>query len=250
MIRFRLSYWLLLVGLMAAASLAADEEGFQPIFDGKTLEGWKTFDASYWSVQDGAITATITREHPLKDNRYLIWQGSKDAPDGQLADFELKLKSRVRGEGAINNGFQFRSKLLPNGWDIAGYQVDNNLNVNNVSPWLVRLYDEHGRHDLALRGQRTTFDSTGKASKEEIKEASGAVWFKLEEWHEYHLVCIGNRLTLKVDGKLAAEVIDNDAKQFDPAGILALQLHSGPPTIAQFKDIRLKVVKPALAPKL
>jgi hypothetical protein len=235
----------LLCLLSITAPLAAAEEGFEPIFDGKTLEGWKTFDASYWSVKDGAITGTISKEHPLKDNRYLIWQGNERAPQGQLADFELKLKSRVRGEGAINNGFQFRSKLLANGWDIAGYQVDNNLNIGGVSPWLVRLYDEHGRHDLALRGQRTTFDENGKVSKEPIKEAAGAAWFKLEEWHEYHLICIGNKITLKVNDKLAAEMIDNDPKNSDASGILALQLHSGPPTVAQFSDIRLKILKPA-----
>jgi hypothetical protein len=230
---------------LAAPLFAADEAGFISIFDGKTLDGWKTFDPTYWSVKDGAITAQITKDHPLKDNRYLIWKGNDQALGGELSDFELKVKSRVRGEGAINNGFQFRSKLLENGWDIAGYQVDNNLNVNNGSPWLVRLYDEHGRHDLALRGQRTTFDTAGKASKEEIKEAAGAAWFKLEEWHEYHLICIANKITLKVDDKLAAQVIDNDPKNFDAVGILALQLHSGPPTIAQFKDIRLKIMTPA-----
>jgi len=38
-------------------------------------------------------------------------EGQRESADGELADFELKLKSRVRGEGAINNGFQFRSKL-------------------------------------------------------------------------------------------------------------------------------------------
>lgn len=231
--------------LLAVAGPPAAEDGFRPIFDGKTLDGWQTVDPSYWSVQDGAITATITKDHPLVENRYLVWKGADDAPDGQLADFELKLKCRVRGEGAINNGFQFRSKLLPNGWDVAGYQVDNNLNVGGVSPWLVRLYDEHGRHDLALRGQRTTFGEGGKPTREVIEEAAGAAWFKLEEWHEYHLACVGHRLTLKVDGRLAAEVIDNDPQQFDPAGILALQLHSGPPTVAQFKDIRLKVLKRA-----
>ena len=231
--------------LFLIAPLAAAEDGFGAIFDGKTLDGWKTFDPSYWTIQDGAITATITKEHPLKDNRYLVWQGNQRAPQGQLADFELKIKSRVRGEGAINNGFQFRSKLLDNGWDIGGYQVDNNLNVGGVSPWLVRLYHEHGRHDLALRGQRTTFDENGKATKEVIKEAAGEPWFKLEEWHEYHLICIGNKLTLKVDDRLAAEVIDNDPKWFAAAGILGLQLHSGPPTVAQFKDIRVKIIKPA-----
>ena len=231
--------------LVVPTSAEEGDDGFRAIFDGKSLAGWGTVDESYWSVKDGAITGTITKDHPLVENRYLVWRGAPDAPKGQLADFELKLKSRVRGEGAINNGFQFRSRLMDNGWDVAGYQVDNNLNVGGVSPWLVRLYDEHGRHDLALRGQRTTFDGAGKATHEPIKEAAGEPWFKLEEWHEYHLTCVGRRITLRVDGRLVAEVIDNDPKQFDAAGILALQLHSGPPTVAQFKDIRLKVIKAA-----
>jgi hypothetical protein len=230
---------------MTAAPVGADDTGFRSIFDGKKLSDWETVDPSYWSVRDGAITATITKEHPLRDNRYLVWRGSDDAPGGRLADFELKLTSRVRGDGAINNGFQFRSRVLPNGWDVAGYQVDNNLNVGGVSPWLVRVYDEHGRHDLALRGQRVTFGADGKATREEIKEAAGEPWFRLEEWHAYHLTCVGNRITLKVDGRLAAEVIDNDPAQADAAGILALQLHSGPPTVAEFKNIRLKVIKRA-----
>ena len=231
--------------LAALAAPLAAEDGFRPIFDGRTLDGWETVDPSYWSVRDGAITAEIMADHPLRENRYLVWKGAEDAPGGRLADFELKLMSRVRGQGAINNGFQFRSRVMENGWDVAGYQVDNNLNVGGVSPWLVRLYDEHGRHDLALRGRRTTFDAAGKASSEAIQEAAGAPWFDLGEWHECHLTCVGDRITLKVDGRLAAEVIDRDPGQFDAAGILALQLHSGPPTVAQFKEVRLKVLKPA-----
>lgn len=208
----------------------AAEKGFQSLFDGKTLDGWKAADMSYWSVEDGAITGKITPEHQLAENLYLIWQG------GELADFELKLKSRVFGSKGINNGFQFRSKELPN-HDVAGYQVDNNLDTD----WLVRLYDEHGRHDLALRGQRTVFDEQGRPAISELTEAVGKPWFKLDDWHEYRLTCQGPRLTLEVDGRLAAEVVDNDPKQQDFAGILGLQLHTGPPTTVQFKDIELKV---------
>jgi hypothetical protein len=221
------------VGLAARPqqALFAAEDGFKDLFDGKTLDGWKAVDMTFWSVEDGAITGKITDQHPLKENLYLIWQG------GELADFELKLKSRVFGSEGINNGFQFRSKELPN-HDVAGYQVDNNLNTD----WLVRLYDEHGRHDLALRGQRTEFDERGNRTITEIPEAKGAPWFKLDEWHEYHLICAGPRLTLRVDGRLVAEVIDNDPGQQDLSGILALQLHTGPPTTVQFKDIQLKVL--------
>ncbi len=227
-------------GTFAVASLAfgqkgsANDRGFERIFDGKTLHGWKAADMSYWSIDDGAITGKITKEHPLKANLYLIWQG------GELGDFELKLKSRVFGSKGINNGFQFRSEELPN-HDLAGYQVDNNLDTD----WLVRLYDEHGREDLARRGHRTVFDASGNATTTDIVEAHGPAWFKLENWHEYDLTCEGPHLILKVDGRLAAEVIDNDPKQQDFSGILGLQLHTGPPTTAQFKDIQLKILKTA-----
>ena len=102
-----------LAGGAAARAAADDERDFKSLFDGKTLDGWKAVDPTYWSVEDGAITGKITQEHPLKENLYLVWQG------GELADFELKLKSRLNGSPGINNGFQFRSKLLPN-HDIAG----------------------------------------------------------------------------------------------------------------------------------
>jgi hypothetical protein len=226
----RTSVLLLLLSLRLAA---ADEPGFQSLFDGRTFDGWESPDMSYWSIEDGAITGKITKEHPCTVNQYLVWKG------GELADFELRLKSRLSGEGGINNGFQFRSRLLPD-HDIAGYQMDNNLKTD----WLVRLYDEFGRHTLAWRGQRTVFDVSGKATHEEGTDAKGPAWFKLEDWHEYDLICEGPHLTLKVNGRLAAEVIDNDVRRQDFSGVLGLQLHSGPPTIVQFKDIRLRVIKP------
>ena len=230
---------IVLLALLAAAveapALAAEEaDGFQSLFDGKTLAGWKAADMSFWSVEDGAITAKITPERPLPSNLYLIWQG------GGLADFELKLKHRVFGSPRINCGFQFRSRELPN-HDILGYQVDNNLDT----PWLVRLYEEHGRHTLAWRGERTVIDASGKLSKTPIESAQGLAGFKLDDWHEYHLICVGPQLTLKVNGQLVAEAVDNDPLHQAAQGILALQLHTGPPTTAQFKDIQLKILKPA-----
>ena len=38
----------------------------------------------------------------------------------------------------------------------------------------------------------------------------------------------------------AAEVTDNDPKQQEFTGVLALQLHSGPPMTVQFRDVRVK----------
>jgi hypothetical protein len=217
--------------LTASAEL---EPGFESIFDGETLDGWKAADMSFWSVEDGAITAKITEAHPTSRNHYLVWQG------GKLADFELKLTHRIMSPHNVNGGFQFRSEMfdgdIPD--DCRGYQVDNNKDSN--TPWFVRLYDEFGRHDLALRGQRSVFTPEGKKETEAIESAKGEAWFKLDEWHEYHLICRGPHLTLKINGRVAAEVSDYDPKQQDFSGILALQLHSGPPMTVQFKNIRIK----------
>lgn len=215
---------------------AADEPGFVSIFDGRSLAGWLGQDMSFWSVADGAITGTITPEHAPAMNQYLVWQG------GLVEDFELKLDFRLTGatSNITNGGFQFRSRRLPNG-DVAGYQVDNNF----AQPWKVRLYDEFGRHDLAVEGQRTVFDELGKRHVEMLELAPGAADFQLERWHEYHLTAIGPKLSLAINGRLVAETTDNDPEQFEPLGVLAMQLHTGPPQQAQFRNLRLKQIAPA-----
>lgn len=218
--------------VVSGTTTEQDEPGFKEIFDGATLAGWSAADMSFWSIEDGAITAKITPEHPTERNHYLVYEG------GKLGDFELKLLHRIASPHEVNGGFQFRSEIFDGDItdDCRGYQVDNNTNT----PWLVRLYDEFGRHTLAWRGEKAVFDVEGNRTVEPIESATGPAGFKLEEWHEYHLICRGSNLVLKVNGEIVAEVVDNDPAQQDFTGILALQLHSGPPMTVQFKDIRLK----------
>ena len=204
-------------------------KGFISLFDGKTLKGWKAADMSWWSVEDDAITARITNEKPCKDNQYLF------SEFGEMADFELKLKHRLVSKHNVNGGFQFRSEHYE-GDDCKGYQVDNNTETK----WLVRLYDEFGRHTLAWRGERSVFNEKGEVTTTKIPNVKRKAHFKLDKWHDYHLICRFNKITLYVNGKLVAEVIDDDPANFDPSGLLALQLHSGKPMLVQFKDIWLK----------
>ena len=234
---------LLFVGLFTigchAIGRGAPADGLEPIFDGRTLNGWQGQDMSFWSIEDGAITGTISPEHAPKLNQYLIWQG------GMMDDFELKVTFRLRSTNSplVNSGFQFRSRRLPNG-DMAGYQVDNNY----LMPWKARLYDEFGRHDLALQGERTVFDRDGVKHTEKLELEPGADDFRLDEWHEYHLIAQGRKLSLRVNGKLISEVTDDDDDSYEALGLLGLQLHTGPPMKAQFKNMRLKRLQPAEKP--
>src|SRR5262249_3155080 len=56
------------------------------------------------------------------------------------------------------------------------------------------------------------------------------------------------KLSLRVNGKLIAEVMDNDDDSYEALGLLAMQLHTGPSMKAQFKDIRLKRLQPSQKP--
>ena len=58
--------------LSLSHAMAADDPGFKRIFNGKDLKGWQAADMTYWSVEDGAITARATEDHPCTKNQYLV----------------------------------------------------------------------------------------------------------------------------------------------------------------------------------
>ncbi|MHC4708083.1 MAG: family 16 glycoside hydrolase [Planctomycetota bacterium] len=226
-IRLQLICVMLFSLLGLAATVAAEESGFKPIFDGKTLNGWKSPNMSYFSVTDGAITARATRQNPCKANQFLVWQL------GKLDDFELKLKYRISGTQSANSGIQIRSLIADDGHAV-GYQAD----IDIAGKYAGCLYDEHARGMLAQRGQKTVIKSDGIRIYSYRRLPDNLI--KKDDWNDYHIIALGNRITLKVNGKVTAELIDGDEKNRDLSGALALQLHSGPPMTVQFKDIQLK----------
>jgi hypothetical protein len=220
--------------LIAQAVAGADEEGFKPIFDGKTLKGWDG-NPKVWRVEDGAITGQTTAESPTAQNTFLIWRGSKPA------DFELKIEFRMPDAGFANSGVQYRSREEPEKvgkWVVAGYQAD----MDGDNQYTGILYDERGRGILALRGQKT---EVGANHKPKVVEEFGksdelAKAIKKNGWNEYHIIAKGNRLVQKINGQTMVDVTDNDPQRSRKEGILALQVHAGPPMKVQFRNIRLK----------
>jgi len=215
-----------------ATGAAGEEEGFKSLFDGKTLEGWRAPDMSCWSVEDGAITARSSDQHPVTANQFLVWQL------GEVDDFELKLKYRISGSPEANSGIQFRSQIAPDGHAV-GYQADIDLAGN----WVGALYDEHRRGMLAQRGQRATIGADGKITHAAIGDTAALLAnIKKDDWNEYHIVALACHIILSINGKVTAKVLDS-VQHGDLAGKLALQLHAGPPMSVQFKDIMLKRLK-------
>lgn len=221
-----------LVTLVATllCSVAQADDGFEKIFDGKTLDGWKGNDA-FWSVRDGAITGQTTAENPTKGNTFLIWQS------GEVGDFELRLKFRIEGG---NSGIQYRSADKGN-HVVHGYQADIDSTLN----YMGILYEEGGRGILALRGKKVEVTDSGE--KKELgatvpeKEILDSI--KKGDWNEYVVIAKGNQIIQKINGHTTVELTDNQTDKAKASGILALQLHAGPPMFVQFKDIELKKLK-------
>jgi hypothetical protein len=223
------------VSLVVAQEKKADE-AFVSIFDGKSLEGWDG-KAEFWRVEDGAITGQTTKEKPTRGNTFLIWRG------GDVGDFVLRAKFRIEGG---NSGIQYRSKDKGN-WVVNGYQADIDSAKNGG--YIGILYEEGGRGILAQRGTTVVippkFD--GKAVKAEVQQDNNAADakeivsnIKQEEWNEYEVTAKGNHIVQKINGMVTVDVTDNDEAKAAKSGILALQLHAGPPMKVQFKDIELK----------
>ncbi len=225
------SLWMVaLIVFIAASGAIAQKPEFTPIFDGNSLDGWKSPEMKYWSVEDGAITAQSSEQNPATANQFLVWQY------GELDDFELKLKYRITGTESANSGIQIRSAVPPDG-HVAGYQAD----IDRSGRYSGALYDEHGRGMLAERGQKSVIGSDGRKSSSSIGNAADLFAnINKNGWNEYHIIARGEHITLKINGKTTAEVIDRDKENQDLSGVLALQLHSGPPMKVQFKDIQLK----------
>jgi hypothetical protein len=66
---------------------------------------------------------------------------------------------------------------------------------------------------------------------------------KKEDWNEYVVIAKGNHLIQKINGHTTVDVTDNESAKAKDKGVLALQLHAGPPMTVQFKDIEIKELK-------
>ena len=243
----------LVLGLVSAfligtetTALASDSdlsEGWVSIFNGRDLSGWDG-DPRLWSVKDGVIHGETTPENPIRSNSFIVWRG------GELKDFELKIKFRLLNG---NSGIQYRSKEVDK-WVISGYQAE----VINNPEMAGFLYHEKGRGWLVNVGDLMVIDANGK--KEVIGNVSDANelikvgFYKEKDWNEYHIIAQGNHLKHYLNGYQTMELIDND-RVTDPAnpkdrrgaarqGLLALQIHTGPPMVVEFKDIRVRHLKP------
>lgn len=209
----------------------SEPAGMVQLFNGKDLSGWEG-NTRLWSIREGVVRGETTAENTTKGNTFLIWRG------GTLKDFELRLSFRI-DHG--NSGVQYRSKQVDskdNQWVISGYQAE----VENTPGKVGFLYHEKGRAYLCNVGEKVVVGEDGKpqvVGKLGEKDAIGAT-YKKSDWNDYVIIAQGNHLRHYLNDIQTVDLIDNDPKGRAMEGVLALQIHAGPPMWVEFKDVRLK----------
>lgn len=169
----------------------------KPLFDGKTLNGWKAIvGKAPYVVQDGMIVGTMVKG---SSNSFL-------ATEKEYGDFILELDIKLEGV-LTNTGVQTRSHFNPSANKGAGLVYGRQMEIDPTPrAWTGGIYDEGRRlwlYPLELNAP--------------AKSA-----YKVEEFNHYKIECIGNELKTWVNGVPTAYVIDT----LDKTGFIALQVHS------------------------
>jgi hypothetical protein len=205
------------------------ETGFQPIFDGRTMDGWDG-DPKFWRFENGALVGETTKENQPAQNTFLIWR------KGTPANFELKAEYKLTG---FNSGIQYRSIELPNiKWAMKGYQAD----IDGEQVYTGQIYEERGRGFLALRGQ-SNYISTGQkpgvvgtlGDNAELKAL-----IKGADWNDMHIVARGNVLIQYLNGRMMSMLIDDDVTNRKMDGLIGIQVHKGPAMKIEVRNLRIK----------
>jgi hypothetical protein len=207
------------------ATAAGPPEGFEAVFNGRDLAGWEG-SPQYWSAEDGCLTGKA--DGTLKYNRFITWRG------GTVKNFELRVKVKVSPGG--NSGLQYRGTERPDLGEsvVTGYQCDV---VAKRPDYNGMLYEERGRRILAHTGEKVVIDPDGQpwvVGQFPLKS------FPPGEWHDYRVLAEGNHHRHWIDGHPTVDVIDLDEKGRKLDGVLAVQVHVGPPMTIQYKDFFLR----------
>lgn len=183
------------------------EAGFVSIFNGKDLSGWEG-DLNLWKVRDQMI---VGDSPGIKQNQFL-------ATKREYEDFELRLEFKLHG-GRGNSGIQFRSKRVPDSHEVEGYQADIGEEYWGC------LYDEHRRRKVLAQADP------------KLKNV-----LKKEDWNEYTIRAVGDRVQLKINGVTTVDYRERDPK-ISRRGIIAVQVHSGKPLRVDFRNLRIREIK-------
>ena len=193
-------------GVAAGSAARGQDSGFESLFDGKTLAGWKANEnAQSWKVADGQIVCHGPRSH-------LFYVGPEESHPAEFKNFHFK--ADVMTKPGSNSGIFFHTKFQAEGWPAVGYEMQ----VNNSQADPVRT------------------GSIYNVIKNFTPPAPDNTWFTQE------LIVNGKAIQVIVNEKVLFEFVEPEGVTGTrklSAGTFALQAHD-PGSEVHFKNLRVK----------
>ena len=237
---------MLVLAAMVSTGMAQvkSEAGFLPLFDGKDLSRWiiPKGDNGHWKVVDGLIDYDARSE--ASGEKHLV---SKDS----YGDFILKFDWRIKETPFLNPNVPY---VLPDGSHARGVDgkelkltlpdSDSGVYLRDMSGksqvniwcWPIGSGEVYGyRMDKSLPAKVRA----GVTPKTQADKPVG-------EWNAFEITLKADRLTVVLNGKTVIE--DAELPGIPITGPIALQHHGGfkdgkylgPPSLVQFRNIRIK----------
>lgn len=219
------AFVLILTSFVTAAR--AEEEKWTPLFDGKSLAGWKQHGGkAKYRVEDEQIIGSSV---PNTSNSFLC-------TEKEYGDFILELEFKV--DPSLNSGVQIRSQVFdaPQEAEIGGKKFK--FAADRVHGYQVEIDPSDraysgGIYDEGRRGW--LFDLK---NNEEARQA-----FKKNEWNKFRIECRGDSIKTWINDVPAADLKDS----VTPKGLIALQVHGvggrEEPLEVRWRNIRIQELK-------
>ncbi|MDQ2718872.1 MAG: DUF1080 domain-containing protein [Bacteroidota bacterium] len=189
-----LSFLLLICGNVYSQE---NNRGWQSLFDGKTLSGWKKLAGTAdYKVENGAIVGTTVVN---SGNTFLVTKKEFD-------DFVLEMDVKIN-DTTSNSGVQMRSHFNSSGHNGKGLVFGYQFEIDPSSrKWSGGVYDE-GRRDWLYPVSLH-------------QEAQNA--FKIGVYNHLKMECIGNEIKTWINDIPVAYLVDT----IDKKGFIGLQVHA------------------------
>ncbi|MEO1844043.1 MAG: DUF1080 domain-containing protein [Akkermansiaceae bacterium] len=196
--------------------------GFKPLFDDKSLKGWKKAGGTgEFKAEDKMIVGFGKN---IRGNTFLCTEKN-------YADFIFIFEFQF-GDPSGNSGCQFRSSQRNETGRIFGYQCEHDNNRNRS--YTAGIYDE-SRRGWLFPGKFTE----GKAAEKNFT-TKGKETFKWDSWNTIVIKCQGNHIQTWLNGVARADFRDTDEKHFTPTGFIGLQVHGGKSAHVKWRRLFLK----------
>ena len=211
------SVLVILLAMSAGVVLAAEEKGegkWQPLFDGKGLDGWEQHGGkAVYKVEDGAI---VGHSVPNTQNSFLCTKK-------RFGDFELVFEVKV--DNALNSGVQIRSNIKQTDREkdrVWGPQVEIAASPDGAG----YIYGE----------------ATGRGWLSQDRSKTDA--FKNGEWNQYRVLAKGANIKTWINDQPIADLTDEESAR---EGLIGLQVHGvgkrEEPLFVRWRNIKIRELK-------